>query len=233
VTALDFRRPVLVLEAATSHGTVALLVPAAPLATRVVLMGAGRADELFPAVRDVLAEGSLAPGDLGAVVCGSGPGSFTSLRIAGALAKGLAHGAGRPLYGVSSLLLAAAALPDAAPAGVYAIHADALRGERYLLHIRRLADGSVEPVGAIERLPVGALLERSDSATRVSVGPAPELLPSDWTVLPDGSRLSRALGPWRARPVDLATREPAYGRLAEAQVKWEATHGTSLPSGAA
>jgi tRNA threonylcarbamoyladenosine biosynthesis protein TsaB len=30
--------------------------------------------------------------------------------------------------------------------------------------------------------------------------------------------------------VDLATWEPAYGRLAEAQVKWEAAHGRALPS---
>jgi hypothetical protein len=29
-------------------------------------------------------------------------------------------------------------------------------------------------------------------------------------------------------PVDLAEWEPSYGRLAEAQVKWEAKHGRSL-----
>jgi tRNA threonylcarbamoyladenosine biosynthesis protein TsaB len=34
-----------------------------------------------------------------------------------------------------------------------------------------------------------------------------------------------------AGPVDLATWEPAYGRLAEAQVKWEREHGRALPSG--
>jgi hypothetical protein len=31
-----------------------------------------------------------------------------------------------------------------------------------------------------------------------------------------------------AGPVDLAAWEPEYGRLAEAQVKWEATHGRKL-----
>jgi tRNA threonylcarbamoyladenosine biosynthesis protein TsaB len=31
-----------------------------------------------------------------------------------------------------------------------------------------------------------------------------------------------------AGPVDLASWEPSYGRLAEAQVRWEATHGRSL-----
>jgi tRNA threonylcarbamoyladenosine biosynthesis protein TsaB len=31
-----------------------------------------------------------------------------------------------------------------------------------------------------------------------------------------------------APEADLATWEPAYGRLAEAQVKWEAAHGRAL-----
>jgi tRNA threonylcarbamoyladenosine biosynthesis protein TsaB len=30
-------------------------------------------------------------------------------------------------------------------------------------------------------------------------------------------------------PVDLASWEPEYGRLAEAQVRWEAAHGRPLP----
>jgi hypothetical protein len=34
-----------------------------------------------------------------------------------------------------------------------------------------------------------------------------------------------------AEPADLASWEPAYGRLAEAQVKWEATHGRPLQLG--
>jgi tRNA threonylcarbamoyladenosine biosynthesis protein TsaB len=30
-------------------------------------------------------------------------------------------------------------------------------------------------------------------------------------------------------PVNLAAWEPIYGRMAEAQVKWEAAHGRALP----
>ena len=38
------------------------------------------------------------------------------------------------------------------------------------------------------------------------------------------------LGAWLAlAPVSLAAWEPDYGRLAEAQVKWEAAHGRPLP----
>jgi tRNA threonylcarbamoyladenosine biosynthesis protein TsaB len=32
-------------------------------------------------------------------------------------------------------------------------------------------------------------------------------------------------------PVDLASWEPGYGRKAEAQMRWEASHGQPLPSG--
>jgi tRNA threonylcarbamoyl adenosine modification protein YeaZ len=41
--------------------------------------------------------------DLSAVSVGTGPGSFTGLRVAMALAKGLALGLGRPILGVPSL----------------------------------------------------------------------------------------------------------------------------------
>jgi tRNA threonylcarbamoyladenosine biosynthesis protein TsaB len=41
--------------------------------------------------------------------------------------------------------------------------------------------------------------------------------------------VARLLAPTIARePVDLASWEPDYGRLAEAQVRWEAAHGRSL-----
>jgi tRNA threonylcarbamoyladenosine biosynthesis protein TsaB len=38
------------------------------------------------------------------------------------------------------------------------------------------------------------------------------------------------LVPW-PDTADLATWEPNYGRLAEAQVKWEAAHGRALTAG--
>ena len=62
----------------------------------------------MPAVADALREATVDPRQLDRIVCGAGPGSFTSLRIAGAIAKGLALSAGAPLHPVSSLLLVVA-----------------------------------------------------------------------------------------------------------------------------
>jgi tRNA threonylcarbamoyladenosine biosynthesis protein TsaB len=54
-------------------------------------------ERLMPAVVEALEAGAVAPNVIDRVVCGAGPGSFTSLRIAGAIAKGLALTARAPL----------------------------------------------------------------------------------------------------------------------------------------
>jgi tRNA threonylcarbamoyladenosine biosynthesis protein TsaB len=46
---------------------------------------------------------------------------------------------------------------------------------------------------------------------------------------PAGVRLDRLAPHWVASPAPLDQWEPGYGRLAEAQVQWEARHGVPLP----
>ncbi|MGH2445988.1 MAG: tRNA (adenosine(37)-N6)-threonylcarbamoyltransferase complex dimerization subunit type 1 TsaB [Candidatus Limnocylindria bacterium] len=60
--------------------------------------------ELLPRLLGLLDRSNRTLGDLGAVAVGLGPGSFTGLRVAMALGKGLALAAGRPLVGIPSLV---------------------------------------------------------------------------------------------------------------------------------
>ena len=217
--------PMLLLEASTTVGVVALVMDGAGT-PRTVTLGPGRDDVLWAAAVAALNDAGCPAAALAAVVCGAGPGSFTSLRIAAALAKGVAHGAGCPLLAVPSLLLAATALE--AP-GAYLVHADAIRGERFVLPVRCGADGVVDTDGVGGRLPLAALEPASVGRRRVAVISSPEPAMEALVVSPAAVRLDRLAPRWLASPVPLDRWEPAYGRLAEAQVQWEARHGVPLP----
>ncbi|HVH40538.1 MAG TPA: tRNA (adenosine(37)-N6)-threonylcarbamoyltransferase complex dimerization subunit type 1 TsaB [Gemmatimonadaceae bacterium] len=95
--------------------------------------GAGtRTSDLLVTIDDVCKRAGVAPLELDAIACGAGPGSFTSLRIGMATAKGIAFAAGKPLWAVSSLAAlahdAARRLGSPANARFVAV-LDARRGE--------------------------------------------------------------------------------------------------------
>ena len=93
---------------------------------------------------DALARSGGAMADVGVVVVGRGPGSFTGVRIGVATAKGLAQGLGAPLYGVGSL--DAIAWQLAGFEGTIGVVGDAMRGEVYpaLFRIGRREGGAVD-----------------------------------------------------------------------------------------
>ena len=213
----------LALDAATYEGGVAVIRDGRVLAERTVAMRGETEERLMPAVLAALAEAGCTVREVGCVVCGEGPGSFTSLRIAGAIAKGVAFGNAVPLYAVSSLALVVAGAPDLAP-GAYLAVLDAMRGERYVAPYVKAADGTIAVAGPMARVTAAEAAEVAARSGAVAVGPL------EATACGPHARGVASLLPaiLATGAVSLDAWEPAYGRLAEAQVKWEAAHGRPL-----
>jgi tRNA threonylcarbamoyladenosine biosynthesis protein TsaB len=69
--------------------------------------GAQASVELLPRIREWMTHAGLDWRDLDAMAFGRGPGAFTGLRTACAVAQGLAYGAGKPVLPIDSLLIVA------------------------------------------------------------------------------------------------------------------------------
>src|SRR5262245_60803998 len=120
----------LALDASTYVGDVALLDGDRVVAEAHTAMKGADEERLMPAVARVLSEAGVGVDGIDRVVCGAGPGSFTSLRIAGAIAKGIAMGVGCPLYAVPSMALVVGG--GDVGVGRFLVAIDALRGELYV-----------------------------------------------------------------------------------------------------
>src|SRR5665213_2958158 len=93
----------LVIDASTYVGTVAVLRDRTVVAEGEALMRGEAEERLMPAVAAVLGEAGSSVRDVNRVICGAGPGSFTSLRIAGAIAKGIVLGNGARAEGLFAM----------------------------------------------------------------------------------------------------------------------------------
>ncbi|MCK8784710.1 tRNA (adenosine(37)-N6)-threonylcarbamoyltransferase complex dimerization subunit type 1 TsaB [Roseomonas sp. NAR14] len=104
---------ILALDAALARSSAAILADGAVMAQAAADGPRGHAAILPPLVRRVLAEAGVRADALDAVAAVVGPGGFTGLRAALALAQGIALSAGLPSLGVTTGEALAAALPPA------------------------------------------------------------------------------------------------------------------------
>jgi tRNA threonylcarbamoyladenosine biosynthesis protein TsaB len=129
----------LAFDTATDVATVALVRDGEVLGER-----ASRAVRVLRDVEDILEESGLASSDVDGIVVGTGPGSYTGLRMGLVTARALAISLGVPVAGVSTL----DALAAGAPGGVPVL--DARRSEVFTL-----VDGAPACLAAAD-LAVGA-----------------------------------------------------------------------------
>jgi tRNA threonylcarbamoyl adenosine modification protein YeaZ len=149
------------------------------------------AESLLPLTERLLSRTGLAKRDFCAIVAGTGPGSFTGLRVGLALATGMGLGLGVPVVGVSSLLLLAAALqrrlaPNSSGKAV-ALGAvlDARRGESFFAAFDENLESLVAPC-LLPNAALAAFIQAELDGFHVVVAGAtasslldPRLLPSD------------------------------------------------------
>lgn len=133
---------ILVLDTATRTPIVALAAAdGALLAERHWESRHRHGEELLARLDEVLAEAGMSRRALTAVVVGTGPGSFTGLRIGLATAKTIAYALSIPIVGVSSTrALALAALHADPGATKVTIALPAGAADRYV-HSFRIVDG--------------------------------------------------------------------------------------------
>jgi tRNA threonylcarbamoyladenosine biosynthesis protein TsaB len=99
--------PLVALDTSTRTASVALATRDG-LFERALPSEVSRSEAVAGALAELRDEAGVRLASAAAIVVGTGPGSFTGLRVGLATAKGLALGSGVPIYGASSLMLVAA-----------------------------------------------------------------------------------------------------------------------------
>lgn len=149
-------RVILALDTTGDHGSVALVCDGRVVEEIAIESPDGFAHVLFTAITELLARNGMGVEDVDVFAAGSGPGSFTGVRIGLTAVKGLAEASGKKAAGVSNLQAVAwfgskplrAAVIDARRGEVY--------GGVYDGGLNRIADETVGPLDRwIATLPAG------------------------------------------------------------------------------
>lgn len=216
------------IETSSTRGSVALVTDNGVLIERSFTKGLRHGTDLVPALDDIVARAGLDRREMGLVVVGTGPGSYTGVRVGIASAKALAFALAVPLVGVPSADAAVYALTPEAGRHA-AVVVDARREQVYLSTYE--ADGSdwklldthqiLPPQAAARSITPGTQLI-GDGAERyrtVFTSAGLEIV-SDTSAVPQAGRLGM-LGLKKFRTYsdidELLTIEPLYLCLSEAE----------------
>ena len=135
----------LALETSTEACSVALWIDGR-VSERHEIAPRRHTDLVLPWCDALLAEAGIAKSSLDAIAVGRGPGAFTGVRLAVALAQGMALALDRPVLPVSTLAALAMRAPREDAAAILAV-IDARMGEFYTAMYTPMADGMVEAAG--------------------------------------------------------------------------------------
>ena len=210
----------LAIETATEACSVALLIDG-EVRERFEIAPRRHTDLVLPWADELLAEAGLARTQLDAIAVGRGPGAFTGVRLAVALAQGMALALDRPVLPVSTL--AALAWPARGASSVLAA-IDARMGEVYLGWFRAEGEGlhAIGPewmaapaqvdVDAAALIGVGTGFAAAEGALAEAL--LSKLVACDPTALPHAADLARiaALDFAAGRAIAPDALEPAYLR---------------------
>jgi tRNA threonylcarbamoyladenosine biosynthesis protein TsaB len=209
----------LAIETSTPSASVALGDDTGLLAEARLSMRVSHSESVMPDLVRLFEREKLSRGDIDAVVVGAGPGSFTGVRVAAAIAKGLCFAGGIRLYAYGGLLTVAAG--TGVPSRVCAL-LDARRDEVYAAaysSTRPLREALEPSVLGIDRVldrlaPVGDWTFAGDAALRS----AERIEAGGGRVLPPEFAVPRA-----ATLLRLVREYPELGRIAQAG-EWEPSY---------
>ena len=143
----------LALETSTRRPSIALGLGSKTVALELSPARAHGSD-LLPAIDQLFRAGGFEPGSLAAIVVGTGPGSFTGLRVGIATALGLARATGAELFGLPSI--EAWVYGELAAGATATVLLDARGGGFYRACYRRLTD-------EVETLTAPAVVGRDEA----------------------------------------------------------------------
>lgn len=195
-------RTLMALDTSTSALTVALVRDGQVAAERSSKGERNHSIRLLPEIADMLREAGIAPAGLDAVAVGTGPGSYTGVRIGVTVAKTFAWSLGIPVVGVSGLEALAFGIacehPAADGTGVrwYVPLLDARRGQAYGAVYAADRDGwrTIEP-DAIR--PFGDWLYRLAQPDRVGGAGENEERPVEIVFCGEVAGFEEAIANWK------------------------------------